>query len=275
MNVTLPVHTNLKRLYHYQGSDIDRLRTIICDRLLYFSNPAQFNDPWDCKPFFSPPDLSNSSAMESHLIWYAENTRRHRRDVSEEQILKRLIELRNSPLQFRAIIENEINTAMSTMISDRFRIYCLSALPDQELMWAHYASKHSGVCLEFATENEDFCGAIKVLYSSDLPFYDLISDNEENNIGPLISKSAAWSYEEEYRAFALEGLQPFKHMMLTTNNSHRKLLDGTLRAVILGCLVNESLVHSIRALIEQSGQSIQLKRAIRIKNKYQLAITDA
>ena len=38
----------LDRLYHYQPFDPDRLSKIILDKDLYFSNPEDFNDPWDC-----------------------------------------------------------------------------------------------------------------------------------------------------------------------------------------------------------------------------------
>jgi hypothetical protein len=32
---------------------------------------------------------------------------------------------------------------------DRAGVACFSALPDDLLMWAHYADKHRGVCLKF------------------------------------------------------------------------------------------------------------------------------
>jgi hypothetical protein len=31
----------------------------------------------------------------------------------------------------------------------RYRIYCLSARADSQLIWGHYADHHRGVCLEF------------------------------------------------------------------------------------------------------------------------------
>jgi hypothetical protein len=45
----------ISRLYHYQRFNPDWIRQILFDRKIYFSNPANFNDPWDCRPYFNIP----------------------------------------------------------------------------------------------------------------------------------------------------------------------------------------------------------------------------
>jgi len=41
-------------LYHYQRFNADHLRAAVVDRSIRFSNSGDFNDRWDCKPFFKP-----------------------------------------------------------------------------------------------------------------------------------------------------------------------------------------------------------------------------
>ena len=43
-------------------------------------------------------------------------------------------------------------------VGPEWGIYCLSAVPDHILMWAHYADGHRGFCLQFLNNiNDPFC----------------------------------------------------------------------------------------------------------------------
>src|SRR5271154_2525904 len=56
-------------LYHYQRFDEVWLRELLIDDKLFMSNPAGFNDPWDCRPFFNPL-LASSADYRSKLADY-------------------------------------------------------------------------------------------------------------------------------------------------------------------------------------------------------------
>ena len=43
----------------------------------------------------------------------------------------------------------------------RYRIYCLSARADSQLIWGHYADHHRGVCLEFDERTKAALAAAK------------------------------------------------------------------------------------------------------------------
>ncbi len=61
----------LTSLYHYEDFQLDRLADILRNHRIYCSNPADFNDPWDCKPYFNPAlhdDPVNHSAAAAALI---------------------------------------------------------------------------------------------------------------------------------------------------------------------------------------------------------------
>src|SRR5579863_7289840 len=73
-SVQFAAQLNFIHLYHYQDFDLDssddhagRLLDILQNHRIYCSSPADFNDPWDCKPFFDPallddPDARHASA---------------------------------------------------------------------------------------------------------------------------------------------------------------------------------------------------------------------
>jgi hypothetical protein len=43
----------IDRLFHYEKFDGKRLASVVVNNTLYFSDPRNFNDPWDCKPWFN------------------------------------------------------------------------------------------------------------------------------------------------------------------------------------------------------------------------------
>ena len=168
----------------------------------------------------------------------------------------------------------EATLAIEGAIQDRYRVFCLASAPDHELMWAHYGSKHTGVCLEFATTNTLFCQALQVQYREKYPIFDLTSDSEEHNLGPLITKSTAWGHEGEYRLIAQERARARGSGTLLTDDHFIDLPDAALVAAIVGCLAPDSTVEAVRVLVSETGQGLSVKRALRARNRYRLTIVE-
>lgn len=100
-------------------------------------------------------------------------------------------------------------------LSDRFRlagIYSLSKKIDNELMWAYYASGHTGYAIIIDTdvlsrsfEHVQFGGMYEfdVKYSSKLPQFDIAKIGKESVVKTLScflgNKSKAWEHEAEHR----------------------------------------------------------------------------
>ena len=110
----------------------------------------------------------------------------------------------------------------------RYRMYCLSTRPDCPLMWGHYADHHRGVCLEFNVRTPDFCQAIQVDYSSEYPQFSLADGTD---ISPFHSKSADWSYEQEYRLIAQEASEALGSRTLMTRDGFYELSRGSLLSI--------------------------------------------
>jgi hypothetical protein len=95
------------------------------------SDPARFNDPWDCKPYFDPALLDDPQA----------------RDATAEALISTRTggaalnhideRLRVSPDFLKAAIQ-QFSTHMLDFIASRWGVYCLTPDPCLTLMWSHY-----------------------------------------------------------------------------------------------------------------------------------------
>lgn len=271
MKLVTAVAAGVPSLFHYQPFDVDRLRPILREGTLYFSNPADFNDPWDCQPWFNTTRLSEPAVIEKHVQYYIRITRAHRPDVPEDEIQRRAAILRTDHGFHRTRIE-ECSAAMSAAIRNEYRVYCLTPHGSSELMWAHYTNKHRGICLEFSTRNPMFCQALQVSYSVDYPMLDLTATDDPDVLAPLLYKSAVWSYENEYRLVAQEQATSTGHDTLIAKNNLVQMPRGSLTSIIVGCLAPDSTVAELKAVMNQCGVSVPLKRAIRAADQYKLQL---
>ena len=66
----------IKRLYHYQSFEKpERLARIFTDGTLYFSMPHDFNDPWDCRPFYNKSALDDPEYYNRVVRWFVHTDR--------------------------------------------------------------------------------------------------------------------------------------------------------------------------------------------------------
>jgi hypothetical protein len=101
-------------------------------------------------------------------------------------------------------------------------------------MWAHYAAKYQGVCPEFAVRNNLFYHALEVQYSVDYPQHRMTGfSGSDEHIAPLVTKSAAWSYENEFRLISDENGDP--RVSIVTTDGKKALASMSLTVVILRC----------------------------------------
>lgn len=131
--------------------------------------------------------------------------------------------------QFDTISKESIKKARQ-VVSEQFRVTCLSQKMDSSLMWSHYANKHYGFCLEYdftatvSYQPNDLLTAQLMLfpvhYSDERPLlskalFDTknLFNYKKNNMLPtvasekimygLLGKSSDWGYEKEWRIFQL------------------------------------------------------------------------
>lgn len=217
-------------LYKYQAfpTNPDKrawLREILIEHKLFFATRKDFNDPFDCvvpSLLQTPGTIVKRFAEE-----FVES--KFPQDPPAEQLVKISKLMSVDALQgMRADVQNDV---------DRAGITCFSKVRDDILMWAHYADKHKGLCLEFdGSANCNFFGeALPVEYEDFTPV-PLGEDSMKAMTRIILTKSKHWSYEREYRIFRPE-------MAGRKLDYPVELLTG----VIFGCM----LPHDDRKLVKQ------------------------
>jgi hypothetical protein len=93
--------------------------------------------------------------------------------------------------------------------------------------------------LEFAVQNLLFAGAIEVRYAQDYPGFPVTAKGAEL-VEVLLTKSASWSYESEFRLIGDENGKPENAGAVVTRARKMPIPEMSLTAVILGCMATES-----------------------------------
>jgi hypothetical protein len=161
---------------------------------------------------------------------------------------------------------------MYQAICKGYRVYCLSEKPDLPLMWAHYTASHTGVCLEFDALTAPFTrdsSATKVEYSAAYPAHDIVTVGYE----PLVTKSADWSYEEEWRLIAEERDFAKSPETIKTDSDFFILPSGVLKSVTIGCLADEASRQLIDRLVKTHAPDVLVRQATPTADRYELTIS--
>ncbi len=154
-----------------------------------------------------------------------------------------------------------------------FKISCFSNFADElELgknttMWSHYAKEHTGFCVKYSTNLENIiykdiisCGLFPVIYSSRVPKLTISDFKKINHLGEssippistikkinksLITKSAIWNYEKEWR-------------LIISEENEMQLSDNTIpflniEAIFLGCRIENTIKRAIVNFAENNN----------------------
>lgn len=258
------------KFYKYRGcEDIDRDLRIISDCKIWYSNPTQFNDPFDCAPTvvsFTIAEkkeftrgLLNSKNPDIPVEWLETL----QLALDDEQLLNQMVD--------RVLTPQYLNKKMS-----QYGVLSLSRTYDNALLWSHYSSSHRGFAIEFDvtqkardhTANldtypldyfESKLMAKPVDYSKSRP--PSISP-EHHFATPYFHKSSEWTYEEEYRVLSNfgAGLKSFDCDLIT--------------AVYLGCNISnetkQKVLNVVRVFTEKTKNKIKIYQARTDNQTYNL-----
>ena len=134
----------------------------------------------------------------------------------------------HSPEELRKVVEGK----------DAYGVCSLSMVNDDILLWTHYASNHTGVCIEIDADidhsNEVALEPVK--YRPNIPWLRKDTGNLRDAKDILTTKISKWKFEQEIRAFC-EG-------------KGRKLAIGRITKVILGIRVDPDIKQIVNQYIE-------------------------
>lgn len=155
---------------------------------LFFPSRRLFNDPFDCVV----PSLLDTPGVVVKRFAEQFVERKFPNASLEDKLanVSKLISV-ESLEGLRLDVQKAVDAA---------GILCLSRPRDDILMWAHYADKHKGLCLEFdGSANCNFFGeAQQVEYVNYRP-WPLDEEPERQMARAILTKSTHWAYEQEYR----------------------------------------------------------------------------
>ncbi|HEV3385516.1 MAG TPA: DUF2971 domain-containing protein [Gemmata sp.] len=158
-------------------------------------------------------------------------------------------------------------------ISSKYGILCLSADPENILMWSHYAQNHRGFAVgidggwlraakffpvEYSTRRVTFSAMTPLKMRPDVRSFDIFR-----------RKSVVWAYEKEYRTiWALSELIP--GMIGTTEAYFLPLIPDAIAEVRLGYRCSSELEEEIRKVLTAHSCVAPVRRANLQRHAYRL-----
>jgi hypothetical protein len=272
-------------LFKYMSADLAKI--VLDKRTLRWSAPERFNDPFEFKsPFelgFEWEDLETPFFDEFSRV-VTQNPRPALADPAENIAVLGVMAARyvckgmiapavvakyrpGYPKMLESWKEGaEKDRQAWDEMKRRYRVLCFSAVPDNILMWSHYAQDHQGAVLGFQPKLEldtPLLAARSVFYSREVPnggslaqFVKYVTGQwpEPSHEGAFdkatFTKSLSWAYENEWRILDKEpaaGPTPY---------SDRAFEPRELVTIYFGCRASDSSKVDIIAAAKSLGTPI-------------------
>lgn len=249
----------------------DRL-DILASRLIRFTSPAEFNDPFDSLPAMGitvtedeTRRIFTESMDESLSIAYG-MLQPEARAAMPPDMFRTLMgpKLEAALLEQSGYIAGITNSAAKRSVQEGVRgmlgVLSLSEVPDDLLMWAHYAGNHEGFVLAFDTSSpffdrrkgpdDDLRHLRPVTYGPERPDF---SDPAVRDFRAFLAKSDHWAYEREWRmAMLLDSAD--ETVGTDGGNVHLfRFPPGAVTAAILGCRASGTTMATVSRAASDLG----------------------
>lgn len=220
-------------------------RDILERGMIRFSQPGDFNDPFDLNPRFqlmSKADLARGPQAFQEMLRTLQPG--IQRASAETAITDGMYSLNNSKIA-------------RSLFDSKFGVLSLSESPNNLLMWAHYADCHRGFVLQLDETHEFFAPRTfdgQELVLSRVEYSDERPDLSYSNVySPSVyyRKSPAWAYEAEWRIF-----RPLADAQIVDPHPRypRALFElppQAIRGVIIGVAVDHQTRTSMFELLQR------------------------
>ena len=229
-------------LYKFRSLDTDRhvefAADILLNHRLFCAAPSSFNDPFDCDAHYSF-DATAAEKIDRAIARIKKQDPSIGDNEARRLAPKRCMDAEaNAPAQMRSFVETKLG------------VVSLAATVDNLLLWAHYASSHTGISIEFRASDlahgEFFGDALRVVYQVDLPVVNFYRDELKEQVRKLLlTKSKGWEYEQEWRIIVKNRQeQPYVYFH-----------PGLVQAVYLGCEIADDGRDIVREWLSTRGCS--------------------
>ena len=234
LNTSFGVDRKLYKYYSNVNYAIDSIK----NRRIHLDSPQTFNDPFDCLFCVSYSTFQNNvdtiESVVNNIRNYIIKAATITKNTHYTEILNALLEyLRVREFDYSKAPISDIVREMYQSFGNvsfsfedfcdvidsgyefdegfkklKVKVSCFSEINDSVLMWSYYANSHNGVCVEYDLSRLDMYNELnkkivdnlaKVHYSPIRAdsLFELSNDNNIFNF--VVSKSDAWSHENEWR----------------------------------------------------------------------------
>jgi hypothetical protein len=233
----------------YRYSKIDEyLYEMLTTNKLWFANPSEFNDPYDCFVCLSKQKLTEEEIRRFYKS--SKFSPPYTSEEIEEQIQKYMAH----PEESRNALEGKLQEAVGL-----WALSCFTTTNDHMLMWAHYANQHKGICIGYDSKliTQISTKHSWVKYAKEYP-EGRVTELETFVETILSTKSDYWSYENEIRILQREkGLYTFKR--------------EAIKEVIFGLKASDQQIKVIMHLMTQLGfKKIKFRQVSLRDNQYKI-----
>lgn len=190
------------RLFKYQLLTAYSLAALT-NNTVWLSKPKSFNDPFDCAI-----TLDRLKYKESILNAVSTAIERAKPAGLKHE---HLIDIWPGD---QAAFENYRDGVRS--ILQNMGVCCMSAIPNDMLMWSHYSNHHRGFCVEYDCSEGTLLQTLahEVRYEDKVPSLsaaDMTGSSKSEALDSLwLTKAKCWSYEKEWRFMMTEGDKSFQ-----------------------------------------------------------------
>jgi len=236
-------------VYKYRDPSNPLHMEILTTNSIFLPSPPSFNDPFDCQFKMDFHSLAGDLDAQRRLAGKVAKLQ----GFSDEEV-QAIVERLPPDTAFsdagwlQALEQRQLKD-----LNDNLGVLCLSAEPDNLLLWAHYGDHHRGIAIGFDTWMLMEACAFElfgpVAYHD---FYSEITDYDDSvnaTYSQVFHKSTHWSYEKEFR-----GVRKIRQDALVT------LPQGTIKEVHLGCNIAQEQVERIKALKASQYHDLKIIR---------------
>lgn len=249
VNHLMTQYSTPRQFYRYRslaGTGLERVREMVLNAEHYFTSPAKFNDPFDCRP------VNRFNGTDKEVRQYLDGLfAKFQPDQTPDQRLAEIDAILADPERDPRRPENLqlFGALFATVATDQTGMLCLSADPGVPLMWSHYADSHAGVCLGFDPQVSYFAIAQPVRYTRSRPIVDPTVQNKAQMLdATLFTKSLDWAYEEEWR-------------IVLTSGSGKYMLENALRSIVVGAAISHEHFKEVLSWTKALARPVEIYRA--------------
>ena len=255
-------------LYRYKYLPFDNgSLCVLKEGTIKYSCPLNFNDPFDCFPYY---DLNAVKRLSETRPEFIRSATKYAGLSPAEHIQRKKVVTRSIERQFE-------DDSFYKELMEGIGVLSLSRNPRNILMWSHYADFHKGFVVEFKIPKklpilekqrvDLWLPCLKVNYSSERPVFKYgIDDSNEMINKMMLSKFSAWEYEEEERV-----VDTNKGPGIRVYNRNR-----ILNNVIAGAKISDKNYDELSKIVDmirpELDSDVKLFKAVQSKTEYAIDI---